>query len=595
VIRSPCRSLIFARHPLGEHHDAVFLTRSTAPHVVPVSVAAALETLAHFRPIEDHLRAIDRALPEPADRALARTIVAAAELISIDGVLAAARDASAESATPVRHVGILTCDRPEALHASAMSFAQDSTPIELVIVDDSRTSRVRAANLAALASSAAVPGCEVLYAGIAEKRDYARRLAEAAGVAPEIVSFALFGSEAAAGSIGANRNALSLACAGFAFLSTDDDTLASLAMPNDPVAGVRFSDGADPATYRFFDNRDELLAAVVPADDRVVDVHAAVLGCSLRAIASAAGSNVDLAGATSETIEQVVSGTGRVAATVLGVHGDSGMFAGAGFLMTWMLGGFPLGDDATYRRAVTSRELVRCAPCTSIRRSPPFMSTSIGLDHRTLLPPFMPVLRDEDSVFSATLTTCFEMAHVAHLPRSVFHAAASGRRYDPNRIEAAGIRRFADLVIELIRSTGFGPGPSSSEQRLGIVGAHFEHVGRCDDAQLLATIRRIHVRAAGRRLARLDVALGASQNAPPSWVADAHAFRERLTAAIGREDFYVPWDVPGDSAIERLARTRRLVFELGRLFGAWPAVVGAARHLATRGDRLARPLSEVLR
>jgi hypothetical protein len=70
---------------------------------------------------------------------------------------------------------------------------------------------------------------------------------------------------------------------------------------------------------------------------------------------------------------------------------------------------------------------------------------------------------------------------------------------------------------------------------------------------------------------------------------------DQLRTAIARDDFYVRWDVPGQNAGERLARTRQLIFELGRQFRAWPAIVGAARELASTGHGLDGPLEEVAR
>ena len=310
--------------------------------------------------------------------------------------------------------------------------------------------------------------------------------------------------------------------------------------------------------------------SVVPVDDDVCELHATALGQRLATLACS--SDVEIDDCPSATIAAIADGTGRVAVTILGIYGDSGMFAGAGFLTHWLDGGHPRADDAAYRRAVTSRELVRVAPCTVIRRLPPFMSTSLAIDHRELLPPFMPMLRDEDGVFGAMLAACCERSYVAHLPRAILHAAAPGRSYDPDRITSAKVRRFANVVIELVRATGFGPGSSSVSDRLTTVGHHLRQLAACDDADAMATIRAFHVRAAIRRISRVEAALRTSE-APVVWRTDARAYVETLRDALASDAFYEPWDVDGP---DRVPRMRRLLGQLGELLQAWPALVEAA-------------------
>ncbi|HEV7555461.1 MAG TPA: hypothetical protein VGO00_08410, partial [Kofleriaceae bacterium] len=95
----------------------------------------------------------------------------------------------------------------------------------------------------------------------------------------------------------------------------------------------------------------------------------------------------------------------------------------------------------------------------------------------------------------------------------------------------------------------------------------------CDDADAMATIRALHVRAAIRRISRVEAALRIS-GAPAVWRADARAYVDTLRDALASEAFYEPCDVDGP---ERIPRMRRLLGELGELLQAWPALVDAAR------------------
>ncbi|HEV7559485.1 MAG TPA: hypothetical protein VGO00_28610, partial [Kofleriaceae bacterium] len=423
-----CRSEILAIHRLGDGHAAVFLQRDAPPLIVPDAVAASLDTLRRFRRLDHHLAAA----VNPAARALIVDAAHRGVLVHLRDVLARARTASvAETAVVPRTIGVLTCDRPDALRRCVTSFARASPGARFIVVDDSRS----AANLADNRRVLAELHCEVRHADLATKRDYALRLARRSGVDPRIAELAIVGTTDASGSIGANRNALMLACAGEPFVMTDDDTEARVAKLADTSDVVRFTEQPDPLVYRFCDSRAQAIDAVTPVDDDICELHATALGKRLATMACSPSIDVD--DCPPATIAAIAEGTGRIAVTILGIYGDSGMFAGAGFLTHWLDSGHPRADDAAYRRAVTSRELVRVAPCTVIRRLPPFMSTSLAIDHRELLPPFMPMLRDEDGVFGAMLAACCERAYVAHLPRAILHAATPGRSYDPDRITSA--------------------------------------------------------------------------------------------------------------------------------------------------------------
>jgi hypothetical protein len=560
----PCRSEILAIHRLGDGNAAVFLQRDAPPLVVPEPVAAALDTLRRFRRLDHHLAAATN----PGARALIVDAAHRGVLVHVRDVLTRARAVSAAETSPVpRTIGVLTCDRPDALRRCVTSFSRAARDVRFVVVDDSRS----AANIADNRRVLAELDGEVIHADLAAKRDYARRLASRAGVEPRIAELAVIGTRDAPGSIGANRNTLMLACAGDVFAMTDDDTEARVAKLADTRDVVRFTEQADPMAYRFCDSRAAAIDAVTPVDADICELHATALGKRIATLACS--SEVDLDDATPPAIAAIADGTGRVAVTILGIYGDSGMFAGAGFLTHWLDGGQPRGDDAAYRRAVTSRELVRVAPCTVIRRSPPLMSTSLAIDHRELLPPFMPMLRDEDGVFGAMLAACCERAYVAHLPRAILHAAAPGRSYDPDRITSAKLRRFSNAVIELVRATGFGPGSSSVRDRLATVGHHLRQLAACSDADAMATIRALHVRAAIRRISRVETALR-SQEAPTAWRADARAYVDTLRDALASDSFYEPCDVDGP---DRVSRMRRLLGQLGELLEAWPALVEAAR------------------
>jgi hypothetical protein len=595
------RSEMLVRYPAGEGYAAVTLRRALPPFVMPEPVAAALETLRRFRPLERHLQNAGASLRDPEHVALLRqqlTQWAESGVLLRRGALfgAAHRSSLGATPTPVRTVGVLTCDRVDALRACVESFARNARtygdPCRFVVGDDSTSVAARDANVQTLVELAAVWNVEIVYAGLDERRVYADRLAKHTGVDPELVSFALAGMPDCGGRIGANRNTLLLECVGEAFVSTDDDTIAQLARPAEDAAGVSFTAEDDPMTYRFFRTREEAVAQVDPADESVLRLHAAVLGRSLASIVTDERDwGIDLDGATPAMVQGLQSGSGRVAATVSGVYGDSGMFGGVGFLMHWVRDGKARYGEEQYRLAVGSREILRIVPRLTIRRASPFMSTSVGFDHRQLLPPFLPVLRDEDGVFGETLSCCFEDAHVAHLPRAILHAAAPGRKYEPDRIGAARVRRLADLVINYTRGISIGLAVGGPVDRMTVLGRSMEDLGRASAGDYLAFTRALYLFNAAVRAHRLDTTLKSATDAPAAWSDDVRAYLDAQRQAITTEEYFYPADLrEGRSPAETLAVSQLVLRKYGQLLVSWPRLVEGARALREEGIGVGRRL-----
>jgi hypothetical protein len=78
------------------------------------------------------------------------------------------------------------------------------------------------------------------------------------------------------------------------------------------------------------------------------------------------------------------------------------------------------------------------------------MSYCMGLDNRSLLPPFLPVGRNEDGVFGVTLGLTDENALFAHLPYGVIHDSQRPSSYaEDEKMVSARRTRLSDLILWL--------------------------------------------------------------------------------------------------------------------------------------------------
>ena len=100
---------------------------------------------------------------------------------------------------------------------------------DFVVMDDSKGLEVRAQTREMLSELKRRYGVHVYYAGKEEKAEFAAALTADGDLSPEVVDFALFGTEGYRFTGGANQNALQLHTVGEMFYSTDDDIVCRLA------------------------------------------------------------------------------------------------------------------------------------------------------------------------------------------------------------------------------------------------------------------------------------------------------------------------------------------------------------------------------
>ena len=220
---------------------------------------------------------------------------------------------------------------------------------------------------------AAASDATIRYAGPAEKKRFADALVRESSVSGEIVDFALFGDRRCRLSTGANRNSLLLDTLDTLVFSVDDDTLCRTAVAPALQESVAFLSTYDRTEFWFFPDRRGALEAGRAVETDLLGRTEELLGRPLTDFESTAGL------------------TGRVAITLPGLVGDSGMGSPRYFLT---LGGPSrarlLQSHTAYLSALRSREVLRAAPQPTIAASAFCMTPFFGFDNRLLLPPSFP-------------------------------------------------------------------------------------------------------------------------------------------------------------------------------------------------------------
>jgi len=464
----------------------------------------------------------------------------------------------------VQFVAVPTAQRPAELRRSVQSFSAHlarhgrTTPVLAFHTPRSEAEQ----NEVRDAMRGASAGADAPVVGLAEKLAMAKDLKRASGVSPALLEFALFHRGRHPPPTGANRNAILLWGAGRAFLSTDDDTLADLHAHPDFDRRATLQDEVvrgDPSDYFVPETGDVSAWRLTPCDPRDADGDGGLTG------------SIESAWAQSEA-----RGC-RAPLVFAGLAGDCGWSAPFGF---W---GQPLGYLALraptlarltaskegWQRVLRSRRLLRAPAAPQLARDAPGMTTCFGVDAEGELPPFMPLGRGQDLLFSA-LVERLRGAPSAWLPIAVAHEPATTRRFhDGELLRSAESLDLCGVLFALLETLPRGGDLAAFGRHLGAYAAHdadtFAEAVRDARRQLQGRV----IGEARARAARLDL--------PAHWREDLERYCERAAAAAERPD--TPWvlDAGAEDARGSMALARNWVTQYGALCEAWPSLWRAAR------------------
>jgi FkbH-like protein len=512
-----------------------------------------------------------------------------------------------EAAVTIASVGIVTCNRVEALQRGLASHLENSRVYgrtnDFVVMDDSQNPAVREANRAVLRSLQPQFGAKIFYGGLEEKVRFAKKLMER-GLPPEPVKFALFGERWGLMTHGANSNALLLHTAGEAVLISDDDVIRRLTRAPEFQAGVKVISGHPtlddpfyPAEVWTYPNRETLTGSAAFAEADLLALQEQVLGRSAQSYLTQtlhAGEKnaVAVEADVPELLRRLAEGGGRVRVTLPGLLGDCAWGSPSFYL--WLTGASfqrLTQSETEYQAALTRREMLRVVDrVTVLDRIDNLISAVYGVDNRELTPPYPSVGRGGDTVFGMVFSRCFADAYFAHLPWTLLHVPAEARAFWPGEVlRSAGGIDISQLVMAYVTAFDFeSAGPSGAERLRGL-GHYFETAARAPGQAFEASARDHVEHYVKAHLAQLEARLTATSASAPGWGRDVQRYLEVSREALEREDYAVPLDLQyGHDVAEARELSRQALLGFGRVLSWWPEMVQATLELRAQGERLAR-------
>ena len=268
-------------------------------------------------------------------------------------------------------------------------------------------------------------------------------------------------------------------------------------------------------------------------------------------------------------------------ATFAGVAGDAGMYCPSSLLFLPGAVRQMLGESrAVFDRALGSREVHRIASRTLLTHEPFCMAYCMGLAGESLVPPFMPVGRNEDGVFGAMLGFVDPAAAFAHLPVGVRHDSGRPSAYGDDRLRSARETRVSELLAAVTRSRASVTAPVEAAERLRFLGRGIRELGALAPADFAAFVADVVLGGRCQQITRLEADLATMPTCPDYYRAAFDEYRQAFRASATDRAFLLPVEFRDGGAIDDgFARLQSYVGRFGALIEAWPEMWNGARAL----------------
>ena len=353
----------------------------------------------------------------------------------------------------IETLGFISKNRPELLQTAIESHVHmcknyGRSP-KVVLVDSSNTRQNTRKNRGILESMKRDWGIQFSYIGIKEKETVCRALV-AVGIPLETVKFALFGSGDFAITAGANRNTLLLLTAGEMVYCADDDTCCLAINEQEKERTLSFGFG-DPTQIKFYENRAYFKKSLEFIEVDFLKEHERILGQTTQGLASNRGGRCAL-DLKMDSIDDYLRFTKKkkILATFNGMWGDCG-WGGPGHLFMNEASTGMFIQKEHYERIRVSRNIVRMVPNYIICNPSFCMSTFIGFDNRQTLPPFMPIMRNQDGIWGETVKQSMQDAYFGYLPFALGHLPPDRGQFEQEGLQGFPFNfRMCDLIRLII-------------------------------------------------------------------------------------------------------------------------------------------------
>lgn len=480
---------------------------------------------------------------------------------------------------------IPTAHRPDSL-ARAIHSITDSASFKkhdftISIFDDSRSKKSPASVEIFPYLRKNHPHVKLRCSTAATRKLYCEHMVDL-GIERDVAEFALLGVQLPGmPTVGAVRNAILLDTLGKNVLCVDDDVVFNRVRAETHTSRTLFTGHHIPWKADFFKTRDDLVAdAGLTGTFDLLGAHLEIMGQSFSSLARC--SEHESAGThrlCTHMLKAILSEQpNRILVTSSGLAGDAAAPDAFRWLTTqgaWT-GRFQ-NSDAGLEIALRSREvLVRVADVV-VTHNPNIQSYCLGIANGYLMPPFLPVGRNEDGFFGMLLQ-CLYTGSVAHLPHAVLHAPFEKRDYAGHpdfRLADMFIALLIPMLIQARQST------LHDIEAAGRQLIQLDRPGHAELVDRLVDIRRLRVNSAIRQIELLGASAGCGALRSGLQGLKEH-YRNQLTAF----SLIFPQELRSRGHIEVVKSVGILVRKVGEMLANWGDLRTTALMLHQREVRM---------
>ena len=371
-----------------------------------------------------------------------------------------------------------------------------------------------------------------------------------------------------------NRNLLILLSRGENVLFIDDDVVCDVWRPRSFRRGFGLCGHIEERNIAFYKTRKAVCDLLVPATVDLLKVHETALDRQVKALAAIGP--LSSTGTVCNHMRQAARGrrAARVRMTFSGIAGDAGVNYPDRFL-------FSTGQWAAVLRrswnvldtALNYREICKIANRYLLMHEVSCMAACMGLSNRRLVPPFLPVGRNEDGLFGAMLSAIDSTTVSCHVPYAVLHDSARPPRYARSRFPSAKETRAADLLIALVHLWLRSADGSQPHLRLVRLGAWLRDLAGLETRAFVEVLTVAVLTTRERELARIETMVEPGSEWPAYWQQALQAYRRELLKNLQLADFAQPIEFRHATTRARGWKDfQQFVRSSAELLIAWPAV-----------------------
>ena len=219
---------------------------------------------------------------------------------------------------------------------------------------------------------------------------------------------------------------------------------------------------------------------------------------------------------------------------------------------------------------------------------------NLGLDLRTPLAPFPPILRNEDGVFADVVGMCCPGALMGHLPAAVWHLPSPNRSDDGRdmlRRATEGLRS-EHLLLYFVRTCGPAIPTADERRNFRILGEGLVGLGNLSPAVFATLVREAEWELVQTAAAQLLSRLEEYRGEPDYWAVDVRQVANHFRDLVTSDHFSAPIDLSWDGdPVRAIARFQRVVGGYGHLLVHWHDLVATAVDLRAHGVIPAPPVT----